>query len=145
MNNPLKTLQDYELYLYTLAETFPSILRSTMVLIRRGLTLAKSAGEIHFAKGFRLVVRERLLFDRQPGIIDWYGYEIWKGETKLAWYDPQPHENDVKLEISHPHHKHVLPNINHNRIPAPKMSFTQPNLSLIIREIEELIEKDSTN
>lgn len=139
MNNPLQTIEDYELFLYTLQESFPSIQQSTVVLIRRGISLAKSDGEIHFSKGFRLVLRERLLFDRQPGIIDWYGYEVWRNDEKLYWYDSQPHPSDTKLESTHPHHKHIPPNINRNRIPAPEMSFLKPNLPSVIREIEELI------
>jgi hypothetical protein len=142
MKNPLDTIEQYELFLYTLKEAFPSIKHSTIVFIRRGVTLAKSAGEIHFDQGFRMVARERLLFDRQPGIIDWYGYEIWKDDKKLSWYDSQPHPGDPNLESSHPHHKHVPPNINRNRIPAPHMSFTQPNLRIVIREIEKLVEKE---
>ncbi|MCP5046607.1 MAG: hypothetical protein GY940_05520 [bacterium] len=142
MKNQLHTVEEYELFLYTLQEAFPSIKQSTVILIRRGITLAKSSGQIHFDNGFHLVIRERLLFDRQPGVIDWYGYEVWKDDKKLSWYDSQPHPNDPKLESSHPHHKHIPPNINRNRIPAPHMSFTQPNLPIIIQEIEELIEKD---
>ena len=34
---------------------------------------------------------------------------------------------------------YTSPNIKHNRIPAPGMSFSQPNLPGLIREIEELI------
>jgi len=33
------------------------------------------------------------------------------------------------------------PYIKHNRIPAPEMSFTQPNLPALIREIETIIKK----
>lgn len=40
MNNPLRTLEDYELFLYTLTEQFPAVRRSTITLIRRGATLA---------------------------------------------------------------------------------------------------------
>ena len=39
-----------------------------------------------------------------------------------------------------PHHKHVPPDIKHNRIPAPETSFTRPNLPVLVREIEELAE-----
>ncbi len=35
-----------------------------------------------------------------------------------------------------PHHKHVPPDIKRNRIPAPALSFTRPNLPLLIEEIE---------
>ena len=40
-----------------------------------------------------------------------------------------------------PHHKHILPDIKHHRIPAPDMSFTHPNLPALIREIEELLKE----
>src|SRR5437868_14865125 len=84
------------------------------------------AGELHFDHGIRLLVRERILFDRLPLVVDWYGYEVLRGNEKLFWYDSQPHPDDAKLRTSHPHHKHVPPDIKHNRIPAPQMSFTRP-------------------
>ena len=68
MSNPLRTPEDYELFLYTLTERFPSVRYST------------------------------------------------------------------------PHHKHIPPDPKHNRIPAPGMSFTQPNLPALIQEIEVLIQ-----
>jgi len=37
-----------------------------------------------------------------------------------------------------PHHKHMPPDIKHHRVPAPEMSFTRPNLVVLIQEIEEL-------
>ena len=139
MNNPLSTPEDYELFLYTLTEQFPSIRSSSVVFIRRGATLARVTGELHFEGEVRLVVRERILYNRLPAVIDWYGYEVWKGEEKLYWYDSQPHPNDSSLASTHPHHKHVPPDIKHNRIPAPQMSFARPNLPVLIQEIEELI------
>jgi hypothetical protein len=139
MSEPLRTPEDYELFLYSLAELFPSVRRSTLTFIRRGASLARVAGEIYFDREIRLVVRERILYPRLPAIIDEYGYEIWRGEAKLCWYDPQPHPNEPALQSTHPHHKHIPPDIKHNRIPAPEMSFTQPNLPVLIREIEALI------
>jgi hypothetical protein len=38
-------------------------------------------------------------------------------------------------------YKHIPPEIKHNRIPAPEMSFTKPNLPTLIREIEAIIAK----
>lgn len=58
--DPLRSLADYELFLYSLPEAFPSIQRSSLVLVRRGASLARVAGEIHFAQQVRLLVRERL-------------------------------------------------------------------------------------
>jgi hypothetical protein len=141
MNNPLRSAEDYELFLYTLPVQFPSVQRSTVTFVRRGLSLARVTGELYFAHDLRVVVRERILFRRLPAIIDWYGYAIWQGEEKVCWYDPQPHPNEPTLQSTHPHHKHIAPDIKHNRVPAPGMSFHQPNLPQIIREVEDLIQQ----
>lgn len=141
MSNPLRTPEDYELFLYTLTERFPAVHRSTMRFIRRGSSLARVTGELYFDQDVRLVVRERVLYHRLPMVIDWYGYEVWQGTEKLYWYDSQPHPDEPLLQSSHPHHKHVPPNIKHNRIPAAEMSFIHPNLPVLIREIEKLIER----
>lgn len=137
MSDAFRTPEDYELFLYTLTERFPSIRRSTLSFIRRGHSLARITGEIHFDDDIRLVVLERIVFDRLPIQIEGYGYEVWRGGEKLYWYDPQPHPDEPHLQSSFPHHKHVPPDMKHNRIPAPEMSFVTPNLPLLIREIEE--------
>ena len=85
-----------------------------------------------------LVIRQRLLFHQLPGVIDEYGYEVWKGDEKLYRYDSQPHPRDSTLQSTHPHHKHVPPDIKHHRIPAPDMSFTRPNLPALVREVGDL-------
>lgn len=144
MKNPLRTAEDYELFVYTLADQFSSIRRSTITFVRRGATLGRVAGELFFDHEFRLVVRERLIFDRLPVVIDFYGYEIWRDGEKLCWYDSQPHPDDPVLQSTDPHHKHIHPDIKHNRVPAPEMSFTHPNLPILIREIEELINQIET-
>jgi hypothetical protein len=137
MNNPLRSADDYELFIYTLVERYLSIQSSTVVFERRGTSLARVAGELVLQQGFRIVVRERVVFDRSPATIEWYGYEVWQEEQKLYWYDSQPHPDDPTLQSTHPHHKHVPPNIKHNRVPGPAMSFTRPNLPAIIKEVEQ--------
>jgi Family of unknown function (DUF6516) len=139
MINPLRTAEDYELFLYTLSDAFPLIRHSTLTFIRRGATLVRVAGELHFDQGIRLIVRERLAFDRLPGTIESYGYEVWRGMERLYWYDSQPHPDDPALQPAHPHHKHLHPDIKHRRIPAPGISFSGPNLPFLIGEIEELL------
>lgn len=139
MTNPLRSPEDYELFLYTLAEQHLSIRASTITFVRRGSTLARVAGELSFDYDLRCVIRERLLYDRLPAVIDEYGYEVWRGADKLYWYDSQPHPNDESLQSTHPHHKHIPPDLKHHRIPAPHMSFTQPNLPTLIEEIEGLL------
>jgi hypothetical protein len=138
MSSPLRTPEDYELFLYTLAEQFPSIVGSTLVFIRRGAALARVEGEIRFDGGLKLVVRERILLNRLPLAIDSYGYEVWRGSEKLYWYDSQPHPDDPTLQSTHPHHKHIPPDIKHHHIPAPGLSFNRANLPLLIQEIERL-------
>ncbi|MFO7631157.1 MAG: DUF6516 family protein [Caldilinea sp.] len=139
MNNPLRSDADYELFIYSIVESFSLVERSTLTFVRQGATLARIAGELYFADSYRVVVRERIVCDRLPAEIDWYGYEVWRGSKKLYWYDSQPHPNEPKLQSTHPHHKHVPPDIKHNRIPAPEMSFAEPNLPAIIAEIEAMI------
>lgn len=136
MSNPLRTPADYESFIYSLCEQFPVARRSTVHFIRRGTTLARVVGELYFDKDVRLVVRERILYHRLPAVIDEYGYEVWQGDEKLYWYDPQPHPDDPTLQSTHPHHKHIPPDLKHHRVPAPEMSFTQPNLPALIQEIE---------
>lgn len=139
MCDPLRTPEDYELFLYTLTEQFPSTRRSTVTFVRRGASLARVAGEIHFDHDIRLVIRERLVYHQLPVVIDWYGYEVWHGSEELYWYDSQPHPNDPTLQNTYPHHKHVPPGIKHHRVPAPGMSFVQPNLPILIEEVEALV------
>ncbi len=139
MTDALRTVEDYELFLYTLTERFASTRRSTITLVRRGSSLARVEGELYFDRSIRLVVRERLVFDRLPVVIAGYAYEAWQGGEKLYWYDPQPHPNEPALQSTFPHHKHVPPEMKHNRIPAPGMSFNQPNLPMLIEEVESLL------
>lgn len=141
MTNLFRTPEDYELFLYTITEKVQSVRSSTVIFVRRGATLARVAGELYFEHDFRLVIRERILYHRLPMVIDWYGYEVWQGAEKLYWYDSQPHPQVPTLASTHPHHKHIPPDMKHNRIPAPNMSFTSPNLPALIQEIEDMIEK----
>ncbi|MBF0378618.1 MAG: hypothetical protein HQK72_14240 [Desulfamplus sp.] len=74
--NPLRTAEDYELFLYTLSDHFSSIRNSTLTFVRKGISLARVSGELYFSHGIRLVVRERIIYNRLPSVIDWYGYEV---------------------------------------------------------------------
>jgi len=60
---------------------------------------------------------------------------------KAAWYDSQPHPNDQDIASTFPHHKHVPPDIRNHRIPAPNMRFDQPNVEVLIQEIEALLKE----
>ncbi len=87
-------------------------------------------------------VYEHLTWDSGSLTIEGYSYEVWSGNQKLYWYDSQPHPNDPSLAGTHPHHKHIPPDIKHHRIPAPGLSLTQPNLPFLIQEVEKTLLQD---
>ena len=76
------------------------------------------------------------LVDFEAGRILHYSYEIYQAGEKIVWYDPFEHPHIPELASTYPHHKHVPPDIKHNRIPAPGISFEEPNLLFLIQEIE---------
>ena len=139
--NPFRSLRDCETFVYTLLQQFPRITRSTLTVIRRGKYRAEVMGELFFPAGIRLSVYEYLTWDEGPVVIEGYSYEVWSGSEKLYWYDSQPHPNDPSLAATDPHHKHIPPDIKHHRVPAPGLSFTQPNLPLLIEEIERQVQR----
>ncbi len=114
-----------------------TILQSNLVVIRRGRRAALLRGELTFANGYHIVIRERLAID-DVVIIEDYGYELWHFDEKLSWYDSQPHPHNPALASTDPHHKHIPPDIKHNHIPAPNMQFDAPNLPELIREVAEM-------
>ena len=138
---PFQSLHEYELFLYNLPQRIPAILASTLVLVRRGAQVAIVSGTVSLAANYRLVVYE-LVNTRSGSLrLTSYGYEVWRDDEQLYWYDSQPHPNNPALASTHPHHKHIPPDIKHNRIPAPGLSFTQPNLSFLLAEIEQSLLK----
>jgi hypothetical protein len=146
----------YEQWVYTLPARYSSIRHSTLVLVPPGLDTARLTGLITFGDDIVLCVYE--LLDLGQGVIIAYRYEIsrchppfiqkplpeaaeycstgYADKQKLYWYDSWSHPNDSTLASSFPHHKHIPPNIKHHRIPAPDLSFTRPNLPVLIVEIE---------
>jgi hypothetical protein len=62
-----------------------------------------------------------------------------RGDEQLYWYDDWPHPDIPELISTHPHHKHVPPELKHHRVPAPGISLDRPNLPLLIQEIEDVL------
>jgi len=139
--SPLGSLSDYSSFVAEQLDR-SSVERSTVSIWSESPYTGIAEGEVFFNGGFRLRIRQELDFDAR--LITSYGYEVYKEEQRLFWYDDFPHPNDSALAATHPHHKHLPPDIKHNRVPAPQMSFTQPNLPVLIlpvliKEVEELI------
>ncbi len=132
--NPLVSISDYEVFVYGLPDAFTCIQMSTLVVVHTGPVTAIVRGEVHFEQGF--VLRALEVVNARQQRIERYGYELWRGNEKLWWYDSWPHPDVSELASTHPHHKHIHPNIKRHRVPAPGLSFDSPNLSLVIQEIE---------
>jgi hypothetical protein len=135
MMNPLKSLTNYSHFVAELLHR-STVERSTVAVWSDSPYTGIAEGEVFFSNGIRLRLREELDFD--AGLITSYGYEVYRETERLYWYDDFPHPRDPSLASTFPHHKHVPPDVKHNRVPAPGMSFTRANLPRLIREIEEL-------
>lgn len=133
----LSSLTSYSHFVYTVPDKFPSVERSTLVLIPRGATSAELTGELEFSRGIVLRVLE--IIDFAAAVIEYHSYEVYEGSDRLYWYDPQPHPGDLALASTHPHHRHVPPDIKHHRMPAPGLTFEHPNLPFLIQEIEQIL------
>lgn len=133
-------LPPFDAYCHLLAELpqqFPHIRQSTLAAYTIGALTAEVEGQITFSGNYVLDVWE--LLDLSRHIIYRYSYELRRADATIWWYDSQEHPDDPTLAPTHPHHKHVPPDIKHRRIPAPELSFTEPNLPFLIREIEALL------
>ena len=133
--NPLKSLSNYSRFIAELLIR-PTVEHSTLSVWSDSPYTGIAEGDVFLINGYRLRIREEL--DFAEGIIVSYGYEVCQGGERLYWYDDFPHPKDSNLASTHPHHKHIPPDIKHNRIPAPGISFTECNLQVLILEIEKL-------
>jgi hypothetical protein len=137
--SPLYSLTEYSDFVVWVLNR-ASVIRSTLVVWSNSPYTGTAEGEVFFVENVRLRMREELDFD--AGLITSYGYEVYRGTEKLYWYDDFPHPQDLSLASTFPHHKHIPPEMRRNRIPAPNISFTEPNLTFVFQEIEMLIDKD---
>lgn len=140
-DNPLSSLAAYSQFVASIVAD-PLVERSTVVVWSTSPYTGVAEGEVFFPAGVRLRLREELDFD--AGLITAYGYEVDHHAERLYWYDDFPHPEDPSLASSHPHHKHVPPDIRRHRVPAPEISFQRPNLPFLVEEIAALLRKLST-
>lgn len=132
----LASLADYSRYV---AETVShgGARRSTVSVWASSPYTGVAEGEVFFDQGIRLRLREELDFAGR--LIAAYGYEVYRHDERLYWYDDFPHPNEPALAATFPHHKHIPPDIKRHRIPAPELGFHHPNLDFILKEIKDLL------
>ena len=141
LSEPLSALGEYSRFVATtLAD--PIVRRSTVQVWSTSPYTGVAEGEIVFDADLKLRIREEL--DFEDGLITSYGYEVDRGAERLYWYDDFPHPEDPSLAATFPHHKHVPPNIRRNRVPAPQLSSTRPNLPVLLDELRALLEGAET-
>ena len=139
MSEVLKSLEAYSRYVAELTDRF-EVERSTIIVWSISKYMGIAEGEIFIRGGYRLRIREEI--DFAEGVIVSYGYEAYRGDERMYWYDDFPHPSDPTLAETHPHHKHIPPNIKRHRVPAPNMKFERPNLAELLREIEEVRQRE---
>jgi len=130
----LNSYDEYAVFLSTLQERFGSVRFMKFKVYQTSATRASSAGTIILLKEIILEFKEKINFKKKK-LVD-YGYVVYQAGEKLYYYDSQPHPDDPSLASTHPHHKHIPPDLKHHRIPAPGLSFERSNLEFLIREIE---------
>ena len=133
MSPPLADLRSYSDFIYTLSERHPFVTASTLTLAPIGATLAKLEGRIECRGGVRVEVFE--LVDFAVIRIRAYSYEVYRGGEKVGWYDAWEHPEIPSLSSTFPHHKHMLPNLRDNRVPAPGISFTSANVDVVLEDV----------
>jgi hypothetical protein len=121
---------EYEHLIYTLPYSHPDVVSSSLRLFTVSGGTAMVRGSVYFRNGLELRVVE--VVDFVAGHISDYGYTIFRGPERICWYDPQAHPEIAELRATFPHHRHEPPEIKHNRRPAPGISFTAPNLPVLI-------------
>lgn len=130
-----RALED-KFFVNSLPDQFPRIHTRHLLSLNVIKYYAELAGDVLFADGYRPNVYERLSWDVGPLTMEGYSCAVWRGSEDLYWYDSQSQPNDPALADTDPHHKHIPPDIKHHRVPAPGLSFAEPNLPFLIREIE---------
>ena len=135
MSAPLDEIESYSVLVYALAGRHKFVTGATLALTRIGATLGKLEGRVELQGGLHVDVWE--LIDFAEHRIRTYSYEVYRGEEKLCWYDSWEHPEIPALASTFSHHKHMPPNLRDNRVPAPGISFTSPNLDVVLEDIRQ--------
>lgn len=94
---PLKSLADYSRFVAELLNR-PAVKHSTVVVWSDSPFTGIAEGEVVFTNGLRLRMREEV--DFAAGLIVSYGYEVYRADERLYWYDDFPHPHD-KIACRH--------------------------------------------
>lgn len=131
---------EYVQLVFHLLSNRAAVASHTVAVYTVNCTVGITRGEVVFPSGHILRVFEQIDFVAHR--IVKYSYELALGDDALWWCDSMPHPQVPELQSSHPHHKHIPPEIKHHRIPAPEMSFERPNLPGLLTQVEQIISSE---
>lgn len=129
----IESISEFESFVKGIKNRYREIKISKLVFNNPGNAIGELVGEIEFDNDIKLNISERI--DFSDNTIESYRYEVYQGKAILYWYDPHPHPEEPSIAITFPHHKHIYPNIEHHRVPAPGLGFAKTNLIFLIEEI----------
>ena len=130
----LESHEKYTQFIFSLLADRSSVAHHTVSVYTTSRTTGTVRGQVVFHSGHTLRVFEQVDF-LQRRILNYF-YEVTYQGERIWWYDPMPHPHVPELQSTHPHHKHVPPNIKRHRIPEARLSFVKPNLPWLIDEAE---------
>jgi hypothetical protein len=137
MSTALDSYTEYTQLIFSLLTERATVERHTLAVYTTSRTIGIARGEVVFRSGYVLRVFEQIDFVAHR--ICKYSYELSHQDESLWWYDSMPHPDIPDLQSTHPHHKHIPPDIKHHRVLAPDLSFTTPNLPRLIVEVERIM------
>jgi hypothetical protein len=141
VSDDLNTYGDYTKLIFFLLADRASIESHTIAVYTTSQTIGIMRGRVVFRSGHVLRVFEQIDFVAHR-IVKYFYELVYKGES-LWWYDSMPHPDVPELQSTHPHHKHIPPNIKQHRVAAPEMSFTRPNLPVLIDRVDDLVQDET--
>jgi hypothetical protein len=133
MSARLDDIASYSAFVYALANRHPHVTSTMLALAPIGAALGKLEGRVECQAGVQVEVWE--LIDFAARRIRAYSYEVYRDGEKICWYDSWAHPEIPALASTFPHHRHIVPNLRENRVPAPGISFESPNLDVILRDV----------
>ncbi len=136
MLSGLNTYAEYSRLIFHLLADRATVESHTIAVYTVSRTLGITRGKVVFRSGHELSVFEQIDFIAHR-IVRYFYQLTYEGEP-LWWYDPMPHPHISELQSTHPHHKHIPPDIKRHRVPAPELSFTEPNLLCLIEQVEQI-------
>jgi hypothetical protein len=134
MPTALNSYEEYARLIFSSLADRSTVQSHTLAVYTVSQAIGITRGQVVFRSGHALRMFEQIDFVTHR--ILKYFYEVTYQGKPLWWYDSMPHPDVPELQATHPHHKHVPPDIKHHRIPAPGLSFTAPNLPHLIDEVE---------